>query len=330
MMYLKMKSGCNLPKTLRALALAALLSSITGPLWAQQADKLHTLKLKSPADLHQFFRYTGQDIPLISGHRGGMRKGYPENSIATFENTLRHTPAFFEIDPRLTKDSVIVLMHDATLDRTTTGSGKVSDYTWAELKQLKLRDVEGNVTEHRIPTLDEVIQWSKGKTIINLDKKDVPLAMIAKKLKAHQADTYVMLTVHSGQQARFYYDDNKNRMFSAHIRNKKEFEDYEKSGVPWSRIMAYIGPTVNPENKELLDLLHARGVMCMISAAPTYDKLPDPAARKKAYQETFLSGADVLESDLPIEAAAAIESLIPKKSSKQKFFQQPAMGKKKA
>ncbi|MGV3586270.1 MAG: glycerophosphodiester phosphodiesterase family protein, partial [Adhaeribacter sp.] len=282
-----------------------------------------TLSLKSPADLHAFFKYTGQDVPLISGHRGGMVKGFPENCIATFENTLRHTPAFFEIDPRLTKDSVIVLMHDATLERTTTGKGKVSDYTWAELQKLKLKDVEGNITEHRIPTLDEVIKWSKGKTIINLDKKDVPLAMTAKKLQEHQADTYVMLTVHNAQQAKYYYDQNKNRMFSAFVRTKKEFEDFENSGVPWSQIMAYVGPTNKPENKELYDLLHARGVKCMISAAPTYDKLKDPAERRKAYRETFLAGADVLESDLPIEAAAAIQDFIPKKSPKFKYFQKP-------
>jgi len=79
--------------------------------------------------LHEYFSYLGNDVPLISGHRGGTTKGFPENCIAAFENTLRYTPAFFEIDPRLTKDSVIVLMHDPTLERTTNGSGKVSDFT---------------------------------------------------------------------------------------------------------------------------------------------------------------------------------------------------------
>ncbi|MGV3639664.1 MAG: glycerophosphodiester phosphodiesterase family protein [Adhaeribacter sp.] len=307
----------------RGLALALAVMAWGGSVQAQQGGKMHTLKFKNSADQHRFFRYTGQDIPLISGHRGGMTKGYPENCIPTFENTLRHTPAFFEIDPRLTKDSVIVLLHDATLDRTTTGTGKLSDYTWEELKKLKLKDSEGRVTEYGIPTLEEVIRWSKGKTIINLDKKDVPLKMTADMLRKHKAEAYVMVTVHNAQQAKFYYDDNKNRMFSAFVRNKKEFEDFEKSGVPWSQIMAYVGPTNKPENKELYDLLHARGVMCMLSAAPSYDKLPDPAARQQAYRETFQAGADVLESDLPIEAGAAVQSLIPKKSSKAKYFRKP-------
>jgi glycerophosphoryl diester phosphodiesterase len=48
----------------------------------------------------------------------------------------------FEIDPRITKDSVVVLMHDATLDRTTTGTGRVADHTWAELQQLRLKDAD--------------------------------------------------------------------------------------------------------------------------------------------------------------------------------------------
>ncbi|MNY55784.1 hypothetical protein D3C86_1917930 [compost metagenome] len=71
-------------------------------------------------------------------------------------------------------------------------------------------------------------------------------------------------------------------------------------------MIAYIGPENKPENKELFDMLHAKGVMCMISAAPTYDKLADAAERAKHYRETFAQGADILESDLPIEVAAAI------------------------
>lgn len=90
--------------------------------YAQNAT-INTLKISSTNDLLDYFKYTGNDVPLISGHRGGTTKGFPENCIATFENTLRYTPAFFEIDPRLTKDSVIVLMHDATLERTTNGTG---------------------------------------------------------------------------------------------------------------------------------------------------------------------------------------------------------------
>src|SRR5690606_10998023 len=159
-------------------------------------------------------------------------------------------------DPRLTKDSVIVLVHDATLDRTTTGAGKVIEYTWNELKELYLKDHLGNVTPYRIPSSEEAIQWSKGKTIINLDKKDVPLDMIAAIIKEHDAYAHVMVTVHTAEQARYYYDQNQDQMFSAFVRTMEEFQAFEEEGIPWSQIMAYVGPLSKPENKELYRLLH--------------------------------------------------------------------------
>lgn len=283
-------------------------------------SKLNVLKIKTAKDLHAYFQFTGNDPILIAGHRGGMVKGFPENSIATFENTLKHTPAFFEIDPRLTKDSVMVLMHDATLDRTTTGTGKLSDYTYEELKKFRLKDAEGNVTDFTIPTLSEVIEWARGKTVLNLDHKDVPLAMTAAMIKKHKADAFVMLTVHSAAEMQYYLTQNRNHTFSAFVRNMKEYEDYEKAGVPFTQMIAYIGPHVKPENKELYTLLNKKGTMCMISAASSYDKLKTAEERKAAYLAIAKDGASILESDLPIEAAEAVKEYAQKNSPKQKFF----------
>jgi glycerophosphoryl diester phosphodiesterase len=94
----------------------------------------HIISVSNSEELHNFFRYTPDRIPFISSHRGGPKKGLPENCIATFENTLQHTWSIFEIDPHYTKDSAIVLMHDPTLNRTSNGQGKVSDYTLAEIR----------------------------------------------------------------------------------------------------------------------------------------------------------------------------------------------------
>ena len=85
-------------------------------------------------------------------------------------------------------------------------------------------------------------------------------------------------------------------------------------------MIAYIGPQNKPENKELLELLHAKGVMCMISAAPSYDKLKDLAERANHYRETFTMGADILESDLPIEVAEAIKSIMPPSGVQKNFW----------
>lgn len=293
----------------RLILFVAVLFAIGLPASAQ--TKMHVLKMKTTKKLHRFFQYRSQAV-IISGHRGGMVPGFPENSIATFENTLMHTPAFFEIDPRLTKDSVIVLMHDETLDRTTTGKGRLANFTFEELKQFRLKDAQGNVTDSHIPTLAEAIEWARGKTILNLDHKDVPLVMIADLIRKHKAAAFVMLTVHKPGEARFYLNRNKNSMFSAFVRNKKEFDDYENAGIPFTQMIAYIGPRVRPENRELYALLNKKGTMCMISAASSYDKLNSPEERKEAYIAIQKDGASILESDYPIEAAEALRSLQPK------------------
>lgn len=281
---------------------------ITGTALAQHG-KLHTIKTKNAKQLHRFFAYKKNGLPIISGHRGGMEMGFPENSIEAFENTLKYTPAFYEIDPRLTKDSVIVLMHDATLNRTTNGKGKVSDYTLAELKQLRLKDKDGNITDFRIPTLAEAIEWARGRTILNLDKKDVPLEMTAEIIRKHHAEAFVMVTVHNAEQAQFYYRQNPNQMFSAFIKTPDALKAYEEAGIPYKQMIAYIGPDVKPSNQELYQLLHGKGIRCMISSAPTYDKLKDKPERAEAYRTIVRDGADIIESDLPIETAEAIKGL---------------------
>ena len=150
-----MKSCMVLQRGLVASLMFLLLSGIQS---VSAQGKLHLLKFDDVTQLRDFFKYAENGSIIISGHRGGYEEGYSENSIEGLENVLKQMPAFFEIDPRLTKDSVIVLMHDATLDRTTTGTGRVCDHTWKELQKLRLKDHSGKVTDCKIPTLEEVIK----------------------------------------------------------------------------------------------------------------------------------------------------------------------------
>ena len=278
------------------LIILAALSLVTTNTSAQ--SNKNYISIEDRDQLYDWFRYSPNRDIVISGHRGGMLPGYPENSIEAFEKTLSFMPSFFEIDPRLTKDGVIVLMHDETIDRTTTGTGKLADYTYAELQQFFLKDHEGNVTPYKIPTLKECIEWSQGKTILNLDIKDVPLQVMSDFINSQSAPN-VMYTVRNAKQARFYLDADPSAMFSAWCRNKKEYDEYVKAGIPWSRMMAYIGTIVNPEQQEIYDKLHENGVMCMISVAPTHDKRVGDKNRVKGYKLELSTGCDVIETDYP-------------------------------
>ncbi|WP_157178223.1 hypothetical protein [Terriglobus roseus] len=77
---------------------------------------------------------------------------------------------------------------------------------------------------------------------------------------------------------------------------------------PWQNIaIAYVGSKGVPENKPLYDTLHGRGVKVMVATAPTYDKLPMMKQRAAAYRKVIEDGADIVESDRPIEVADALK-----------------------
>jgi glycerophosphoryl diester phosphodiesterase len=109
-----------------------------------------------------------KDILIIS-HRGDWRNA-PENSLQAIRNCIAMGIDIVEIDIQKTKDDQLVLMHDNTLDRTTTGKGRVSDWTLDSLKTLYLRDGIGHSTYHKIPTLKEAMLEAKDHIMVNLDK----------------------------------------------------------------------------------------------------------------------------------------------------------------
>lgn len=264
--------------------------------------QMHTVHIKNMKELQDYFAYKPDRDIIISGHRGGMLPGYPENSIESCEKTLTLLPSFFEVDPRLTKDSVIVLMHDKTLDRTTTGTGLVSDYTYEELQQLYLKDRNGNVTEYKIPTLKEMLEWGKDKTVFNFDNKEVPWAVYSEKLKNEWNYPNIMLSVRSLEEALFYYENgNDNVMFCAEVSDMAMFEAYDKSPIPWNRIMAYIRLTVDPSQAEVYKKLRENGVSIMTSIHPTADKVKAEKDRKAAYLRELMAEPDFIESDYPAD-----------------------------
>jgi glycerophosphoryl diester phosphodiesterase len=106
---------------------------------------------------------------LVTAHRGDWRNT-AENSIQALKNCVDMGADIMELDLKKTKDGHLVIMHDATVDRTTTGKGKVSELNLAEVKSFYLRAGTGHKTRHRVPTFNEVLAESKRKIIIDVDK----------------------------------------------------------------------------------------------------------------------------------------------------------------
>ena len=108
---------------------------------------------------------------IVVAHRGDWRYA-PENSIAAIEHSIKVGVDVVELDLQLTKDSVLIVMHDRQLERTTTGMGSVREWTMDSLRTMKLKNGCGIKTKHHIPTLEEALLAAKGKVLVNLDKAD--------------------------------------------------------------------------------------------------------------------------------------------------------------
>jgi len=94
--------------------------------------------------------------PLIAAHRGGAAL-WPENSLLAFRNALALGVDFLETDVHLTADGEVVILHDPTLDRTTTGTGPVGDRRLADLASVRLRAADGTLTDEPVPTLGQLL-----------------------------------------------------------------------------------------------------------------------------------------------------------------------------
>lgn len=112
---------------------------------------------------------------IVVAHRACWAEGAPENSLAALSLCSGLGVDMAEIDIARTADGVLVLMHDDTIDRMTSGSGRVADHTLSQLKELRLRAGAGGreaaLTDERIPILREALGLAAGRILLNLDLK---------------------------------------------------------------------------------------------------------------------------------------------------------------
>ena len=109
------------------------------------------------------------DYIVVASHRGDWRN-YPENSIPAIESVIRMGVDIMELDVKMTKDSVLILMHDKTIDRMTNGKGRVCDITYDSLMTFNMRRAHNIVTDTlKVPTLREALLCCKDRILVNVD-----------------------------------------------------------------------------------------------------------------------------------------------------------------
>ncbi len=113
--------------------------------------------------------------PFIVAHRGAQTRE-PENTLPAFALAVEQGADALETDLRFTRDHEIVLIHDATIERTTNGRGRISEMTLAELQTFRTRrpgnGSSGGLSNEPIPTLRALIEATEGQVPLLLELKD--------------------------------------------------------------------------------------------------------------------------------------------------------------
>ncbi len=269
--------------------------------------KHHYIKFNALTELYQFLKWTPENrFPLISAHRGGPMPGFPENCIETFDNATTYNPVVIEFDIAYSKDSVMVIMHDDRLDRTSTGKGPIGNYTYEELKAFNLIDNKGKETKFKIPTLDSVLSWSKGKVLLTIDlKRGVSYAKVIEKVRQYKTESNSIIITYTAEQAKEVHQLAPDLMISASVQKKAELKRLNNMGIPNNRIVAFVG--VSAPDKELYQYLHNRGITTILGTIGNIDKSAIASPVKNVYYHLVNNGADVLSGDNLPQAAEELD-----------------------
>lgn len=150
---------------------------------------------------------------IVVAHRGDWRN-FPENSLEAIDNAIKMGVDIVELDVKKTKDGELILMHDRTLERTTTGKGLVSENTLDYIRSLNLKNGCNIRTIHKVPTLEEALLHAKGKIMINLDQADLYFDQIYELMKKTGTTKQIIM---------------KGRKPAAEV--KRQFGDYLKDVI---------------------------------------------------------------------------------------------------
>lgn len=269
-------------------------------------SKVNQQTAGSKSRLIEVFRASSSDYPNISIHRGGKGlKYYPENCLETIRYINDSITAIFEIDVAQTKDGQLVLMHDNSIDRTTTGSGLLKNHTYNSLNQYVLVDDYGNKAEYKIPLFTDVLNWCKAHNVIlTVDiKRSVSQKKVIEAIKEAKAEDICVIITYDLEQAKSAYALAPELLLSVSARNDQELKRLLASEIPTRNMLAFTGTRLS--DTSLYQRLHNENIVCMLGTLGNLDRQAE-ARGDELYSQWIKLGVDILATDRPFEVYKAL------------------------
>lgn len=248
-------------------------------------------------------------LAVVAAHRGQPGPEAAENAMSSFEASLAAGVPFLEVDVATTRDGVLVLMHDDTLDRTTTGTGPVHLRTWEEIAGLKLERPDGTVLDEGIPRFAEVLAWGrKAGAFFELDvKKTTRWGDVVDAVRDAQVRDRVLVVTYSLDDAGTVHRLDSHLMISVSLDKPGDLRRARRR-LPADRMMGWVG-TSRP-NRRLVDSLREAGIEPILGTlGRPGDRLDDryvADGNPSEYADLVRGGVVMIASDRAAEAQRAV------------------------
>lgn len=280
--------------------------STPGVAWSPQALPAPVTPVSAirPSVIELLRCMAAQGVTLTSGHRGGVAPGYPENAIETVAHTLSQAPMLIEVDVRTSLDQVLVMMHDETLDRTTTGQGAVGDHSWEDLQSLYLVDGDKTVTSFRIPTLTAMLEAMRGRGVLALDvKEEASIPFIARAIADADAHGYAFVNVYRPSQAMILHDVDPRITIMLPVKTREDLEVLRRVGVNLNAMGAWVGiEGFDKRDPALWEELEQAGIPQTFATLFRADAQIRELGDASLFAELADQGVDVIATDLHLLA----------------------------
>ncbi len=240
---------------------------------------------------------------LVAAHRSG-HNGHPENSLSALKHAIEIGVDIAELDVKVTKDSVVVLMHDGSIDRTTNGKGNAENFTLAELKKFRLRMPDGTLTDETIPTFEDFLNLAKGHIMVDIDIKTSNLKPVVDVVKKTKTQAQV-----------FYFDDDyesleKVRSLDARsmfMPRAHSYHETDSALIRFSPQVIHIDETFY--TFEVTRLINSKNARVWINALGDPDKKIRKGAIDEAITSLLMKNANIIQTDEPKKILAYLRSI---------------------
>jgi glycerophosphoryl diester phosphodiesterase len=237
---------------------------------------------------------------LVASHRA-THDVYPENSLKAIQESIRLGVDIIEIDVKVSKDGIPFLMHDRTMDRTTTGKGDPEELTWEELQKLSIVD-KGKKTSYKIPSLEEALELADGKILVDLDLKTDRLDRIIEVVKRLDMKESV-----------FFFDSDYAALSRVQSANK-DFLIMPRAysvGQADTAITMFDPPVVHIDfsfyNTECVEMIQNSNARTWINSLGDCDKDLRAGKTRQVLKKLLGNGATIIQTDEPKLLLEALE-----------------------